>query len=101
MDTMLFVKAGFAGFVLALGVLILVFYVVGGFVPVTRKNFVRIFVLAALLSFLAVDLFLYYRIRSSSGPEAQMFLAGCVGGWLGGIFAGLTNMKGLLLGLRK
>ncbi|MBI5568506.1 MAG: hypothetical protein HY914_01025 [Desulfomonile tiedjei] len=101
MDYMLFVKAGFTGFALGIGVLILVFYLVGAFVRVTRKNFVRVFVAAALLSFLAVDLFLYHKIRSMGGTEAQLFLAGCIGGWLGGILAGLTNMKGLLLGLRK
>lgn len=101
MDVTLILKAGFMGFVLSAGVLILVFYVVGGFVTVSRKNFVRVFVLGAVASFLAVYFFLWYRISSYQGPEAQIFLAGCVGGWLAGIFSGLTTMKRLLLSLRR
>ncbi len=101
MDFGLLIKAGFLGFALSLGVLILVFYLVGSFVRVARHNFVRVFVLAAVASFVVMDLFLYYKIRISQIPDAQLFLAGCVGGWLGGIFSGLTQMKGLLLNLRK
>jgi heme/copper-type cytochrome/quinol oxidase subunit 4 len=101
MDVTLILKAGFMGFVLSAGVLILVFYVVGGFVTVSSKNFVRVFVLGAVASFLAVYFFLGHRISSYQGPEAQIFLAGCVGGWLAGIFSGLTTMKRLLLSLRR
>jgi len=101
MDILLIIKAGFMGFALCLGVLILVFYLVGFVVKVTEKNFVRVFMLAALASFVAIDLFLYYKIAVVQVPGGPMFLAGSVGGWLGGITAGLTNMKRLLLSLRR
>lgn len=99
MDVMLMIKAGFCGFALSLGVLMLVFYVVGRFSPVSRQRFVRVFVLAAIASFLVMDLFLYYTITKASSPQSQIFLAACIGGWLAGIIAGLTNMKGYLLRL--
>jgi hypothetical protein len=101
MDFGLLLKAGFSGFALSLGVLILMFYVIGSLVRVGQKNFVRVFILAAVVSFVVVDLFLYYKIRVSQVPNAQLFLTGCVGGWLGGIFSGLTQMKRFLLNLRK
>ncbi len=97
MNIALFLKAGFMGFALSLGVLMLVFFLVGRFVRVSPKNFVRCFVLGGLASFLIMDVFLYYKIRIVGTPDAQLFLAGCVGGWLSGILSGLTHMKGLLL----
>ena len=78
MDLGLLIKAGFLGFALSLGVLMLVFYVVGAFLRVTDKNFVRVFILAAMISFGVVDLFLYYNIRVRQIPNAELFLAGCV-----------------------
>ena len=101
MDFSLILKAGFMGFALSAGVLLLAFYIVGGFVTISNKNFVRVFVLAAVASFLAVYVFLHFRISSYQGAEAQIFLAGCVGGWLAGIFSGLTTLKKLLLSIRK
>lgn len=101
MDFTLLIKAGFLGFALSLGVLMLVFYIVGSFLRVWQKNFVRVFILAAVVSFVVVDLFLYYKIRVSQIPNPELFLAGCVGGWLGGIFSGLTQMKRFLLSLHK
>lgn len=101
MDYSLILKAGFMGFALSVGVLILVFYVVGGFIQISRKNFVRVFVMAAVASFLAVYVFLHYRLSSYQGAEAQIFLAGCVGGWLAGIFSGLTTLRKLLLSMRR
>jgi hypothetical protein len=100
-DTFLMAKAGFCGFALSLGMLMLVFYVVGRFTPVSPKRFIRVFVLAAIASFLVTDAFLYYKIITSQVPQSQMFLAGCIGGWLGGIISGLTNMKGYLLRLGR
>jgi hypothetical protein len=101
MDFGVLLKAGFSGFALSLGVLILVFYTVGSFLRVGPKNFVRVFVLAAVTSFVVINLFLYYKIRISRVPDPQLFLTGCVGGWLGGIFSGLTQMKRFLINLRK
>ena len=51
----------------------LVFYVVGSFLRVWQKNFVRVFILAAVVSFVVVDLFLYYKIRVSQIPDARAF----------------------------
>jgi hypothetical protein len=101
MNVALFLKAGFMGFALAMGVLILVFYLVGGFVRVSQRNFIRIFVLGSLASFLIMDVFLYYKIRVVGIPDAQLFLTGCVGGWLSGILSGLTTVKRFLLTLHR
>ncbi|MBI4964346.1 MAG: hypothetical protein HY913_13800 [Desulfomonile tiedjei] len=101
MDFSLILKAGFFGFALSAGVLILVFYVVGSFVRISQKNFVRVFLLAAVASFLAVYALLHYRLSGYQAAEAQIFLAGCVGGWLAGIFSGLTTLKRLLISLRR
>jgi hypothetical protein len=97
MNIALFLKAGFMGFALSLGVLMLVFFLVGRFVHLSQRHFIRTFVLAALASFVVMDVFLYYRIRVVGTPDAQLFLAGCVGGWLSGILSGLTHMKRFLL----
>lgn len=100
MQVALFLKAGFMGFALAMGVLMLVFYLVGGYVRLSQKNFVRVFLLGGLASFLVMDVFLYYKIRVVANPDAQLFLAGCVGGWLSGILSGLTTLKRFLLTMR-
>lgn len=101
MDVVSILKAGFMGFALSLGVLMLTFFVIGSFTDVKRQRFVRVFLVAAIASFLAVDLLLYYRIKILQIPDPQVFLSGCVGGWLGGIFAGLTQFKGILVGFLK
>jgi hypothetical protein len=101
MDFGLLVKAGFLGFALSLGVVMLVFFVVGRLLRISERNFVRVFILAAVVSFAVIDLFLYYKIRIVRVPDAELFLSGCIGGWLGGIFAGLTHLKRLLLGFHK
>jgi hypothetical protein len=97
MDIVFFLKAGFMGFALCLGTLMLVFFVLLRFAKLQRTSFTRIFILAAVASFLVLDVFLYYKIAISQTPNAQAFLAACIGGWLGGIFSGLTNMKSVLL----
>lgn len=101
MDVVSILKAGFMGFALSLGVLMLTFFVLGTFAGVTRGRFVRVFLVAAIASFFAVDLLLYYRIKILQIPNPQVFLSGCVGGWLGGIFSGLTQFKSLLVGFLK
>jgi len=87
------------GFAMCLGVQMLVFYVIGRYMPVSDRNFMRIFILAGAVSFLALDLFLYYRITVGQVPAAEIFLAGCIGGWLGAIISGLTHMKRFLLSM--
>ena len=79
----------------------LVFYMAGALLTVSAKHFHRVFVLAAAVSFLAVYALLHYKIRVLQTPETLLFLSGCVGGWLGGIFSGLTHVKPFLLGLCK
>ncbi len=94
-------KAGFMGYALCLGVQMLAFYVVGMFLSVSERTFIRVFVVASLVSFLALDLFLYYKITIDQGPNPQIFLAGCIGGWLGGIVSGLTHIKRFLLSMSR
>ena len=101
MDILLLLKAGFIGFAMCLGVQMLVFYLIGRFLPVSERNFMRIFILAGVISFLALDFFLYYRITVSQVPNAEIFLAGCIGGWLGGIVSGLTHMKRFFLSIAR
>ena len=97
MDFATILKGGFVGFALSLGVQLLVFYIAGFVLNVSKQNFARVFVVAGIASFLAVYAFLHYKIRLSATPGSPFFLAGCVGGWLGGILSGLTHAKPLLL----
>ena len=90
-------KAGFLGFILSVVVQYLVFYAAGRLTDVSEKRFVRVFVLAGLASFMIVDIFLYYKVYLSQTLDSQFFLVGCIGGWLGAIFFGLTQMKPMLL----
>lgn len=101
MDFATIIKGGFMGFALSLGVQLLVFYIAGFFLRISNRNFGRVFVVAGIASFLAVYALLHYKIRVSATPESPFFLAGCVGGWLGGIISGLTQVKPLLLRLHR
>lgn len=101
MNVILLLKAGFLGFALSMGPLMLVFYVVGGFLRITERTFVRVFMLGGIVSFLMTYVFLHLKIGSYQDADAMLFLAGCVGGWLSGIISGLTHMKRLLVGLRR
>jgi hypothetical protein len=101
MNVILLLKAGFLGFALSMGPLMLVFYVVGGFLRITERTFVRVFMLGGIVSFLMTYVFLHLKIGSYQDTDAMVFLAGCVGGWLSGIISGLTHMKRLLVGLRR
>lgn len=101
MDLMVILKAGFLGFALTIGVLMMVFLVVAKSFGISKARFIRVFVLAAVASFIVIDLFLYYKLRVSEMPDAQMFLAGCVGGWLAGIASGLTQLRPYLLQLMR
>ncbi len=101
MDILILLKAGFIGFAMCLGVQMLVFYLIGRYMPVSERNFMRIFILAGVISFLALDFFLYYRITVNQVPNAEIFLAGCIGGWLGGIVSGLTHMKKFFLSIAR
>jgi hypothetical protein len=101
MDILILLKAGFIGFAMCLGVQMLVFFLIGRYMAVSERNFMRIFILAGVISFLALDFFLYYRITVNQVPNAEIFLAGCVGGWLGGIVSGLTHMKRFILSIAR
>jgi hypothetical protein len=87
------VKAAFMGFGLCVGVQILVFFIAGAYLKISRRNFVRVFVPAAVASFAAVDLLLYIKIICVRIPEPMSFLSGTVGGWLAGVFFGLSLFK--------
>ncbi len=101
MDILFLVKAGFMGFALCVGVQMLVFYLLGRYMTVSDRNFMRIFILAGIASFLVLDLFLYYRITVDQVPNAEIFLAGCIGGWLGATISGLTHTKRFLLSMAR
>ncbi len=96
MDLYEVLKAGFMGFAQSLGILLLVFYVSGTFLGVSQRRFNRVFLVAAVASFVAVDLFLYYKVRVDRSMESPITLAGCIGGWLAGITYGLTQLKSYL-----
>jgi hypothetical protein len=97
MDFSFMLKAGFMGFALSLGVQMLVFYLAGTFLGTARTAFMRVFLLGTVASFLAVDALLYYRIYVLHIPEASVFLAGCVGGWLSGIAFGFIQIRSYLV----
>lgn len=96
MDISIVLKAGFMGFALSLGAVLLVFYVAGILLKVSQKYFVRVFILACIVAFLAIDGYLYYKIRISLVKQAQFFLVGCIGGWIGGILFSVTNLRQFL-----
>ncbi len=96
-DILFLLKAGFIGFALCLGVQMLVFYSAGKFFRLSQRNFMRFFVIAGLITFFVLDLFLYYKITVEQVPNPEIFLAGSIGGWFGGIISGLTHMKKFLL----
>ncbi len=97
MDLMLLMKAGFAGFALTVGVIMLTFYVAGWILKISGANYRRVLLLGCLASFLVIDSFLYYKIRISDIEGGQLFLAGCIGGWLGGLAFVATQLKRFLL----
>lgn len=101
MDIVLYLKAGFMGFALSIGVQMLFFFIAGSLMKVTAKNFYRVFVLAAVAAFAAIYMFLHYKIRVAQVPETQAFVSACVGGWFAGIIFGFTRMKNFLLSLRR
>jgi hypothetical protein len=97
MDLFLPLKAGFMGFAVALGVQLLVVYLLGSFLGMTKRNFVKAFGLAVIASFVAVYLLLHLKTQGYQPTDAHLFLAGCVGGWLGGVISGFTSLRRLLL----
>ncbi|MEW6138217.1 MAG: hypothetical protein AB1733_08295 [Thermodesulfobacteriota bacterium] len=101
MDFSIVLKSGFMGFALAVGILMLVFYLCGVVLTVARRYFVRVFTLAAVASFVGVYAFLHYKIRVSPVPQPELFLVGCIGGWLAGIFFGLVNLRRFLTSTLK
>ena len=96
MDFSVVLRAGFMGFALAVGMLLLVFYVLGVGFRTARRYFVRVFTLGAIASFVAVYIYLHYKIRVLQVGQAEFVLVGCVGGWLAGIAFGLINLRGFL-----
>jgi hypothetical protein len=86
-------RAGFMGFALSLGMQMLVFFVSGTLFKISRKNFIRVFIFGVLISFLAVDALLYYRINILHVPDAPIFLAGSIGGWIAGVAFGLIQFR--------
>ena len=100
MDFSLLLKSGFMGFAIGIGSLMLAFMVAGMALDIGKNRFRRVFLLGAFVSFLLIDIFLYYRLMYDQ-PElmaqAQLFLAGCIGGWLGALIFGATQLKPFLM----
>ncbi|MEW6352376.1 MAG: hypothetical protein AB1646_25265 [Thermodesulfobacteriota bacterium] len=101
MDFNLALKGGFLGFAICFGALILVFFVCGTFLGITARSFVRVFTLAAVVSFGLVYGFLHLKIVVQKEHVNLLFLAGTVGGWLAGITSGLLQLKPVLTRLLK
>jgi len=101
MDIFYLLKSAFAGFALCLGPLMLTFFVLGQVLGLSKRYFIRAFLLGAICSFLLIDGFLYYKIVMSCVENPNIFLVGNVAGWLSGIFFGLTQMKNLLSSFLK
>lgn len=97
MDFNLFLKSGFMGFAIGAGTQMLIFFISGLALKIRRDSFKRVFLLAAVASFLIVDGFLYYKIVYQKIDQPQLFLSGCIGGWLGATIFGMTQLKPLLL----
>lgn len=74
----------------------LTFSVLGTVSGLSKRYFVRAFIVAGICSFLLADAFLYYKIILEHVENPSIFLLGNVAGWLSGIFFGLTQMKDLL-----
>jgi len=79
----------------------LTFFLAGRVLDVTAKNFNKVFVIAVVAAFVAIYFFLHYKIRIAQIADAQLFLSGCVGGWLAGILFGGTRLKRFLLSLGR
>ncbi len=101
MDFNLALKGGCFGFAICFGALVLVFLVCGAFLGNRSRSFVRVFTLAAVVSFALVYGFLHLKIVVRKEHADLLFLAGTVGGWLAGIAAGLLQLKPVLLRLLK
>ncbi|MFH0821836.1 MAG: hypothetical protein V2B18_03735 [Pseudomonadota bacterium] len=101
MNYSIMVTSGFMGFALALGSEVLVFYLLGYFFKIPRNRFTRCFVLAGVVAFSAIYLYLHYKTKGLPPKDGLAFLSGCVGGWLGGIFFGLMQFKPYLLKLLR
>lgn len=101
MDVWVVLKAGFMGFGLCVGALMLVFYIASGYVRISQGNFFKIFIVAGVFSFAMTAGLLYYKLVVSPVENLQFYATGCIGGWLSGITSGLTHMKRFLVNVRN
>jgi hypothetical protein len=99
MDLGAVIKAGFLSFALAVGCQMLVFYLAGRLIKGSGVRFWRVYVLAAVASFLLLDGLLYYKIVVSPTPGVEALLPGAIGGWFGGAVFGASQLKPHLLRL--
>jgi hypothetical protein len=101
MSVFLIIKAGFIGFILALGPLILVFYLFGAYLGLPERKFTRLFLIAAIVSFGLMYWLLQSKMAGPGQPMAPTYFSGVVGGWLGGLAAGATTIKPVLIRLAR
>ena len=96
MDLTSILKGAFVGFILCITVQAPVFYFAGYFLGLTRAHFRRVFLMAAILSFVAVYVVFRYKAPDLAMARADTFVGAYVGGWLAGLVFGVTQMKGFL-----
>ncbi len=101
MNILEIIKAGFIGFILAIGPMTLVFYIYGAFIGSLERRFHRIFVVGAIVSFGFMYFLLHYKISMQGQQVSPVYFSGVVGGWLGGLVACATNVKPLLEKMAK
>lgn len=87
------IKAGFMGFALAVGGLMLVFFVAGTLFKATERAFSKVFLVGGIVTFLLVSVFLQYRLQVSPDFAHPVIGAACIGGWLAGLISGATQLK--------
>ena len=97
MDYTSILKGAAIGFILCTTVQLPVFYFAGFFLGLPRAHFRRVFLLAAILSFVAVYAVFRYKVQDLAIARADTFVGAYVGGWLAGLVFGVTQLKPTLV----
>ena len=97
MDMTSILKGAFTGFILCITILLPVFYLAGNFLGVSRARFRRVFLMAAVLSFISVYAVFRYKVHDLAMSRADAFVGAYAGGWLAGLVFGVTQLKSTLI----
>lgn len=101
MNWLLIVKAGFIGFSISVGVMMLVFYVAGFLMKVTQRHFLTLFAIGVVSSLVALYGVVQLRAPNYEGLDLSLFSAGSLGGWIGGIMSSLTSLRRILINMNQ